>query len=233
MKRCTLLMVLIIITSMLTGCDGLLARSTATPTVTNTPQPTATATLTPTPTQTATPTVTPTATAVPPKLYKVPAGGYSFELPQEGRFWSKVEVAISHNQAFIKDSTGDLFIYILTETRDYVLNIDQEVEFLAETTSDTDVEVDPDHYEVAGRAARQLTAWTDFEGEDVFLGMILVDGGGNRLIYILSYVFNDPDGTLWVEDMLPFREKILESFQIFEPENTAPGGFGQVGDSLI
>jgi len=226
-KHRTLLNLLALTTLFLSGCGDSFSRATATPTVTNTPQSTATATLTPTPT------LTPTATTVPPKLYKAPAGGYSFELPQDGSYWSEVSVEILHNETFIKGPTNDLFIYIFTETRDYVLDIDQEIAFLVGTSSDTDIVVDLDHFVVGGHAARQMTTWTEFEGEEVFLGMLLVDAGGNRLIYILSYVFNDPSGNLWVDEMLPFREKILESFQIFEPENIAPSGFGQVGDVLI
>lgn len=233
MKRCMLVIILALVGSMLAGCDGLFARATATPTVTNTPEPTATATLTPTPTQTATPTITATATAIPPKLYDVPGGGFSFELPQDGSIWSDHTVAVLSAEAAIKDSTGNLVIYITTETRDYVLDINQEIEFLAETAENEKVEIDPAHFEVGGHAARQLTVWTQIEDTDVIMGMLLVDAGGDRVIYIISYVFGEMNEKLWIEDMVPFQKILLDSFEIYEPENVAPSGFGWLGDGLL
>jgi len=223
-NRLKIILVVSIIGLMLSGCNGLLAKPTATPTATNTPQPTATATTAPTPTHTAIPTEMPIEEAEGPKLYEVPVGGYSFELPEDETPWLFLTVTISDVETVIEDAAGELVIYIASGDLDYALDVDQEIESLATEIGYEGVEVDPESFEVDGHAARKASVSMDYSDVEIVMEFILVDAGNNRLVIINSNLFGENIEERWDEELLPLQDYILDSFQIYEPDGEASTG---------
>lgn len=222
-NRLRIIVIVTLLGLMLSGCDGLLAQPTATPTATNTPQPTATATATPEPTKTATPTATPTEGIFPPRSYEVAEGGYSFELPGDEVILA-LTVSVSGTETMIENLTGELLLYIAAGPIDYGLDIDREIERLSEEASYEGVEIDPEPLEVDGHPARRAFVETSISGIDFMSEFILIDGGNDWLIVINPNLFGESLEKRWERDMLPLRQEILDSFKIFTPDVAVSSG---------
>ncbi len=213
-NRFRIFIIVAIVGLLLSGCDGMLAQPTATPTVTNTPEPTATATVAPT--QTAAPTATPTEAIEGPRFFEAPDGGYSFEFPEDESPWGGLTATISGVETTIEDASGELVIYIATGDLDYELDVDQEIETMASDIGYEGVEIDPDSFEVSGHQARRANVSINYSGIDIKMEFILVDAGNNRLLLINSNMFGDDLEDRWIVEMLPLQEVILDTFQIYE-----------------
>ena len=227
-NRFRIFVIIAIFGMLLSGCNGLGAQPTATPTATNTPEPTATATVAPT--NTAAPTQTPTEEIEYPRFFDVPEGGYSFELPEDETPWGGLNVTISGVETMIEDAAGEMVIYIASGALDYELNVDEEIQALSTDIGYEGVVIDPESIEVDGHSARRATVGMTYSGIDILMEFLLIDAGNNHLIIVNSNVFGEDLVARWDEELLPLQTVILDTFQITELDAAATGGDCTVSD---
>ena len=227
-NRFRMFVIIAIFGMLLSGCNGLGAQPTATPTATNTPEPTATATVAPT--NTAAPTQTPTEEIEYPRFFDVAEGGYSFELPEDESPWGGLNVTISGVETMIEDAAGEMVIYIASGVVDYELNVDEEIQALSTDIGYEGVVIDPEGIEVDGHSARRATVSMTYSGIDILMEFLLIDAGNNHLIIVNSNVFGEDLVARWDEELLPLQTVILDTFQITELDAAATGGDCTVSD---
>lgn len=210
MKRITIIIFLVLIGSMLAGCDGLLTTATPTPTATNIPLPTATATVTPMPT------MTPTRGVVLTKFYESPVGGYSFELPADESPWAGLSVSVNFGETTINALSGELTSFITIGGRVDPSEFEELFIFFVGGSGLAVEDIDPDPFEVDGNEARRAISSIE-NGDMVFQRQLILINGDDVLIAILSDLNCDSTEECWEDRMAPIEDIMLDSFQINTP----------------
>ncbi len=216
----TLLIGLVILSLLLTGCSELTPEPGPSPTATKTENPTSTPkpTATPLPTATATPTIVPTLAFIPGEKIEVDAGGYAFELPQSADGTPMYDVTIDESNVSLLNDDATLRVVLFTLTYEKKIELETLMEDIQQDLQDTEFTSSPQETTVAGHPGLKISLIQTVSDQEVLTGEIYaISIDDNRVMGIMAGAVDDGSGERWRIEGTPMLAALLPTIEIYEP----------------
>ncbi|QRN82179.1 hypothetical protein JR338_06940 [Chloroflexota bacterium] len=225
-NRLRIIIIVTLLGLVLSGCDGLLAQPTATPTATNTPQPTATVV------NTATPTIMPTPINMPSEgyfdsgIYQVPLGGYSFAMPTGNDIWHDFVVDIDFSATSIKNEYGNFWLRISDIQHDADFTLADQIQSIEDQISSLSPELtvinNDEAWWVNGHEIMQIIFYYESESAEGMIDWLVLDAGNGRFFSFDIEIYARNLRSDIFEAYVDIRDQILNDFQVFDPIYVSP-----------